>query len=152
MASKTIRRRIIDHLYESMSGTSWDTWSPAVYLGMVAVWPSSETLPVLSILPRVEDAEPTSYGTSRSTMRVDMSAVIRIDEDENPVVSGEAVFGEILQAAWAAAASDTLADRWQYSDGGIDEYPETGGQILRIGLTFEVIYQTLIGNPYSQGD
>jgi len=37
-----------------------------------------------------------------------------------------------------------------YTGGGIQEYPEASKRIIGVTATFNVIYQTRIGDPYTQ--
>lgn len=40
-----------------------------------------------------------------------------------------------------------LADHIEYSQGGVDEYPDAGGTVAASSATYNITYKTVIGDP-----
>lgn len=161
--AEPIRELIVRELVELFEAFTFESMDePAVYRGRQIFDPESEPPPLVTILPRVEDSQRGEYGASEQAMRVDVIALVRM-AGENPSELGERILSELILAAFGKAGedadgapekiggmSDTYADDVFYLSGGIDAYPdELGQQILHVGITIKIKYQTNIGDPFS---
>lgn len=145
----TLREKIIKHIVATLGdyGTFVAIPSPVVSRGQQLFDPDVDPLPVIAVLPGVEEAERTRYGTTHCTMPVDISCLISLG-DNNPSELGEAVLGELITAALSSLPSD--AEDMAYSSGGIESYPDQMGQaVLSVGITINVQYETDTGDPYN---
>ena len=145
----TIREKIIAAMTSTLKNYSEYTTisSPDVHRGRIIFDPDVDPLPLISVVPRVESAEPTTYQTTDCTMPVDVSCLVPVGES-NPSELGEAVLGELIKAALSAVPSD--AESIFYTGGGIDEYPDEMGQaVLTVGISLSVKYKTDTDDPYN---
>ena len=109
--------------------------------------PDVDPLPVITVMPGVEEAERSRYGSTLCTMPVDISCLISFGEN-NPSELGEAVLGELITATLSSLPAD--AEDMEYAGGGILEYPDQMGQrTLTAGIVINVKYETDIGDPYN---
>ncbi len=160
----TIREKIIDELadlYTAFSFTSM-TGTVGIYRGRSVFDADDDPPPLVTILPRVENNENSNYGMHEMTMPVDIICLAPLGSS-NPSVLGEAVLGDLIKCAFGVQGVDkdgdiakvggmttTYMDSMHYRSGGIDAYPdELGQEILRVGITVDIRYQTNAGNPYS---
>lgn len=159
----TIRRKIIQELYELFDEYLFESITdPVCYRGRQVFDIETETPPLITILPRIEEAQVNEYAMQECRMPVDVICLARIGT-ENPSDLGEAILGELISCTFGketegvdgdpekhGGLTDTYADMVTYRTGGIDMYPdELGQQILHVGITVVIRYQTNIGNPYS---
>ena len=145
----TLREKIIAEIMTALAGYGSFAAipSPVFSRGRQLFDPDCDPLPVVAVLPGVEEAERTRYGTTHCTMPVDISCLISIG-DNNPSELGEAVLGELIAAALSSLPSD--AEDMAYSSGGIESYPDQMGQaVLSVGITINVQYETDNGDPYN---
>jgi hypothetical protein len=161
--AEPIRELIVRELVELFEAYTFESMTtPAVYRGRQIFDPETEPPPLVTILPRVEDSQRSEYGLSEQAMRVDVIALARM-AGENPSELGEQILAELVLCVFGKAGtdadgdpeklggmSDTYADDVFYLSGGIDAYPdELGQQILHVGITVKIKYQTNIGDPFS---
>jgi hypothetical protein len=159
----TIREKIIRELVDVLNGFTWESISaPKVYRGRQIFNPDTELPPIITILPRAEDGAQTDFGTDDKTMLIDAICLERMN-GQNPSELGEAILGELTAAVFGkevdgsdgdpekfGGMSTTYADAVSYVGGGVDRYPdELGQQILHVGITIRVKYQTNAGDPYN---
>lgn len=158
----TIREKIIDELADLYDAFAFSAiTNPAVYRGRQVFDSDTEPPPLITILPRVEQNEASDYGMHEMTMPVDVICLARMGTS-NPSTLGEAILGELIKCAFGmqglvagkvvkvGGMTTTYMDSMRYSSGGIDAYPdELGQQILHVGITVDIRYQTNAGNPYS---
>ena len=157
--SDTIRESIIQELVDLIEAYTFTAVSsPGVYRGRQVFDPDTEPPPIITVLPRSEENQNTDYGMHDLTMPVDIICLERM-VDQNPSELGEAILGELIRCVFGYEAagptkvggmSATYADEVVYRSGGIDAYPdELGQQILHVGITIDIRYQTNAGDPYS---
>ena len=145
----TIREKIIKHVLATLAGyvSFVSIPSPGVSRGRQVFDPDVDPLPVIAVLPGIEEAARTRYGTTHCIMPIDISCLISLDEN-NPSELGEAVLGELITAALSSLPGD--AEDLSYTGGGIGSYPDQLGQaVLSVGITIDVQYETDIGDPYN---
>ena len=161
--ANTIRELIIAELTALFEAYPFEAIAlPAVHRGRQVFDPDVDPPPLISILARQEESERIEYGIDRKTMRVDIICLEHIGT-QNPSVLGEAILGELLACTFGQVSeaggvwtktggmTQTYADDVIYKSGGIDAYPDQAGQqILHVGITVTVIYQTKPGDPYNQ--
>lgn len=160
--SDTIREKIIKELVDLVENFSFESIvSPDVYRGRLIFDPDSEPPPLVIVLPRPEDVSSEDYGMTTCVMPVDVICLARMG-DSNPSELGEKILGELIavcfgkqtsvdgQAVRLGGMSETYADEIHYRSGGIDAYPDQlDQQILHVGITISIKYQTNIGDPYT---
>lgn len=158
----TVRDQIIRELKALYEAYPFEAIGlPAVHRGRLIFDPETDPPPIVTILSRAEDSERTEYMADRRTMRVDVICLEKMGT-QNPSELGEAILGELIACAFGVASEDagvwtreggmtrTYADDVIYKSGGIDAYPdELGQQILHVGITLSVVYQTPTGDPYN---
>ncbi len=157
--SATIRESIIAELTDLLEDCAWTSvTAPSVHRGRQVFDPDTEPPPIITVLPRSEENQNTDYGMHDLTMRVDIICLERMS-GQNPSELGEAILGEMIRSVFGYEAAgptrvggmtDTHADQIIYRSGGIDAYPdELGQQILHVGISIDIRYQTNAGDPYS---
>jgi hypothetical protein len=91
-------------------------------------------------------------GTAAGTLR--FRSQVGSFQAENLNVGANTNVVTIAGAATQIMAKDIsgglLVDDINYSGGGVEDYPATKDEALVVTATFNVTYQTNIGNPYSQ--
>ena len=144
----TIREGIIQAIVTNLEGGTYTILDDAVvYRGRQLFDPDTEELPLITVLPRLEDAERTQYGTSLCRMPIDISCLVRID-GRNVSTLAESALGELIKSAMSSLPSD--ADDVTYTGGGVEQYPDVMGQkVLMVGITIRVEYQFNSGDPYN---
>ena len=161
----TIREKIIRELYDLYDEFVFESITdPTLHRGRQIFDVNIEPPPIIAILPRIEEGIPADYGMQDLKMPVDIICLAQIGE-ENPSELGEAILGELIACAFGketvgdlgplkyGGLSTAYADSIMYRTGGIDAYPdELGQQVLHVGITVDIRYQTKAGNPYSQED
>ena len=157
--SKSIRHQIIDALVVYLTRYPWITQQLKVVPGRNVFDPANDILPILAVIPEPEVTEKTKYGLDDNSMPVEISALVKIEkqddkEEYDAIELGEPVKAEIHMAAVAAARDDSLSnlvDSIQYTGGGIADWPSgMGPTIITIGVSVLVTYKTKTGNPFSQ--
>ena len=151
--SQTIREQIIAALQTRLENYAWEMWNPEIYVGRSIFDPDTDPLPVLTILPSVEEAARTRYGTDQITMQVDLSGLVSLADGASVTEDCEPIFGEMRKAAFSGGeiqiGNDYVA--MAYTGGGIMDYPsELGPAIVTIGVTLAITYETNIGDPYNE--
>ena len=144
----TIREKVILGIIANLeAGTYVELHGAQVFRGRQLFDPDTEDLPLIAVLPRMEDAERTQYGATRCRMPVDVSCLVRIGA-ANVSILAEAALGELIKAALASLPAD--ADDMIYTGGGVEQYPDLLGQVvLMVGITIRVEYQFNSGDPYN---
>lgn len=144
----TIRETIIQAIVDSVDGYTFTALAGAdVYRGRIRFQEQLEDLPLISVIPRQEEAGIGNYGQSLCTMEVVVGAIAAIGA-ANPSELAEAVHGELIKAAFRVAPAD--ARKMAYAGGGIEQYPDELGQpLLAVSITLAVEYETDLGDPYT---
>jgi hypothetical protein len=162
----TIRESIIKELKDLFEEYTFESiTSPAVYRGR-AIWnPTTEPPPLISLMPRIEESHLNDYGMSENTMMLDVVCLEYLN-GQNASELGEAILGELISCVLGkqdtgsggeivklGGMTDTYADTVMYRSGGIAFYPEqregVSREILEVGITVSIKYQTNIGDPYT---
>ena len=152
--SQTIREQIISALQTRLENYAWTAWDPSVFVGRSVFDPDTDAdrLPVLTILPGVEDSTRTKYRTDQITMPLDLSGLVSLEDSADVTELCEPVFGEMKKAAFNGGAILIGTDYFtlEYRGGGIITYPgELGPAIVTIGVTLAITYETATGDPYN---
>jgi hypothetical protein len=158
----TIRGKLIKELVDLFEDFPFESVSnPTVYRGRLMFDPDAEPPPLVTVLPRTEEASYDDYGLTTCVMPVDIICLSRMG-DRNPSELGEDILGELVAVVFGkqttvdgqtvkhGGMSGTYADEIHYRSGGIDAYPgQMGQQILHVGITIAIKYQTNTGDPYT---
>jgi hypothetical protein len=120
--------------------------SPTVVRGFLVFDASVYPLPVISIMPGIEDAEREEYGVSANTMSIDVWCSIMAGQEEMSE-TGEAILGELVRAFMASVPTHV---RDAFYTGGGPSYPDGIAQkVLMTLASFNVVYETDLGDPYT---
>lgn len=120
-----------------------------------------EDLPCVVIWPQPESAE-NLHGQSRRRMPVKIEGLALFGA-ESPSVVAERILGDLIRcftapgwdrrrlvagspAVWLPPYAESIA----YHGGGVESPPEDGALVVGVQATFEVVYCTAIGDPYTQ--
>ncbi len=116
-------------------------------------WVTASTpLPAMSIMPLEEINEPIP-GRHNLTMRVRVDGISEFLEKRNPSENAEKLLGDIIKRMTnpgLTAVHGGYGDKVQYSEGGIEEYPEPGHKTIACYAIFDVSYKTNLGDPFNQ--
>ena len=151
--SQTIREQIIAALETRLKNYNWQQWDPDIFVGRSVFDPDVDPLPVLTILPSVEEAARTRYGTDQITMQVNLSGIVSLADGASVTEDCEPIFGEMRKAAFSGGEIQIGTDyvAMAYTGGGIMDYPsELGPAIVTIGVILAITYETNIGDPYNE--
>lgn len=162
---QTTRERIAYALRDRLAAYPWETWQPDVYVGRSVFDPDQDPMPVLTIVPGVENAEQSRYGTDLVDLTLDLSALVSLADGQDVTAQCEPIFGEIRRACFAGGAisldhtytddggaEQTATNHYalQYRGGGILDYPaELGPALVTVGVTLATTYETDIGEPHT---
>ena len=148
---QSIRYRLLKKLITHMENQDW-------ILGAMSVNPGksrylNEEIPGLSVFAADEDAERNTYNSQFATMRIDLSLIDRIkrhsDDEKVDIFEQIETARAKLVYAGVNVDFDDLADPPVFIGGSI-EYPTTEDLVFKIGVSFEVNYETELRDPYSQ--
>ena len=139
------RKRIIAAIAAAFDSVRIYGLQPQVYLAQQSLSPPD--LPAIIITPGIEEAE-RRYGEDLLTMPVTVSATAPLYG--HPVVYATeellALIRETVPGAMSAGIT-TLEDI-RYTRGGVEEWPEPGGQTATVFAEFAVIYTTSANSSY----
>lgn len=150
----TIRHQILSALiaHLELETETWGVDDPIpVNPGKTRYKP--EDLPALSIFARMEESEPTQYGTQISTLNFEINYAGVItrdasDEKESIIDQIETVRGKIVKSL-VDASLDDLADPPVYTGGDI-EYPSAEDMAFIVSVNGRIDYEYQLTDPYTQ--
>lgn len=148
----SLRQKIINAVNDRLANYQWQQWGPEVFTGRTIFDPDQDSLPVLTIVPGVEESERTRYRTDYITMPVEISGLVSLDDGADVYEICEPIFAEIRKAIFDGGQIEIGDDHYDitYRGGGIAEYPtETGPAIVTIGVSIAIEYETATGDPYN---
>jgi len=153
---KTIREQIISSIVSELAdiktANGYETnMGNTVKRGIRII--DKDRLPGVAIFAHVENNEPLS-GRNNLKMNIRIEALANFG-NVNPSVMAESMLGDLIKKAESLTISkknsaNGLAESIQYSEGGIEDYPESGQQLIGVSAIFTVNYKTINGDPYSQ--
>lgn len=143
----TIREKIIQDIKDSLLGFTFTSLAGAgVYRGQMRFQEAIENPPVISILPREDEAAP-HYGQTQCTFPVYISALAK-KGSANESELAEAMHGELIEAAFDDEPTD--AEKFEYVGGGVESYAtELGQPFVVVTIQLSVEYFTDRGDPYT---
>lgn len=107
-----------------------------------------DELPATVVWPGEEEAT-KEYGISWQEMPVKFEG-FAIFGATNPSVISEQILGDLIKAFTLTDPTGGLADSVTYTGGGTEEYPSDKELAVGCAATFNIIYETVKGDPYSQ--
>lgn len=145
----TIREKIISSIKTTFENYSYVVLSsPTIVRGIEKIDPDIYSLPVISILPQIENSQRNQYNAYICTMPVNISCITALGTN-NPSELSESILGELITIALSidpTEASDIL-----YTAGGTSSYyDEIGVGTLQVGVTIEVVYDFDLNDPFIQ--
>jgi hypothetical protein len=107
-------------------------------------------LPAVNIIDKPEEVE-KRFGKNACTMEVLIEAIVDYG-DSNPSVISNQMLGDLIKAFTNTTFKATLTevDSIQYIRGGTDDYPEEKHKTVGAFATFQIKYNTDLGDPYTQ--
>ena len=155
-SSKTIREQIISSIVSELAdiktANGYETnIGNTVKRGIRIV--DRDRLPGVAIFAHVETNAPLS-GKHNLKMPIRLEALAD-SGSVNPSIMAERMLGDLIKKAESLTVSKKnstsgLAESIQYLEGGIEDYPEPGQQLIGVSAIFTVNYKTINGDPYSQ--
>lgn len=137
--------QILTHIASVLTHYAWAAViDPQVIRGGWRFDADVDQVPLVVIIPNKPEAARTAYGLESQRMRVDVSTVVRVGEDENPSERGEAILGEMIAAAFSNVPGGASA--FEYQGGGVDQYPEFTVDLMTVGITIAVGWEVNPGN------
>lgn len=108
-------------------------------------------LPATVIWPRPETAVKMS-GKVKATMPVRFESIVSIQPLDDMVKLGEQMLADLRARIESQTEEITggLADHIEYTNGGVDSYPDPGDTVINCGVVYNITYKTKIGNPFQQ--
>lgn len=148
---KSIRHQIAESFVTYIKTRDWIFNVVPVHVGKGRY--KNDEIPGISIFFPDETGERGSYNEQQNKMMVDLSLIDTIprysDDDKYDLLDvTEWVRAKLIQVA-VNADLDDLADPPVYTNGTI-EYPSTEDLVFKIGVSFEINYETKLRDPYSQ--
>lgn len=141
------QKTICEHLWSILEHASWESLvEPTIFLGLTLWDPDKQSLPLITILPRIEKAKGNRYGKIECDFPIEITALIPMAYGDDAMI-GVIVAEEIARHIFGARKED-----WEsfpdsmidiiYVDGGIINYPdELNPQMLTAGITINVLYE-----------
>jgi len=151
----TIRETIISSIVTALGSirTSGGYNTDAGRLVRRGQWiTDQDQLPALSVMPLEEENTPVP-GRHDLAMRVRVDGVYKYFQQQNPSVMAEKLLGDIIKRMTnpsLTAVHGGYAEKVQYSEGGVEEYPDPGHKTVAVYAIFAVNYKTNLGDPYNQ--
>jgi len=108
-----------------------------------------DELPATVVWPGEEEATKKPYGASSQEMPVKFEG-FAIFGATNPSVVSEQILGDLIKAMTSSDPTGGLADSVTYAGGGTEEYPSDKEEAVGCAATFNIVYETVKGDPYSQ--
>lgn len=149
-----IRLRLATAIKERFEDATFETFTPSnVFLGRSIFDPDSDPLPLITIVPGVEDSNVTRYRTDQRTMPVEISALVSLNDGADVTEICEPIYAEMHKVLFFNGFQIQLGSDYfsmEFRGGGIIEYPaETGPSVVTVGVSLEITYETAIGDPYN---
>ena len=143
-----------------MATTIRDQIMVALLARLQTIYPSAErkylrtiesNLPAAIIWDSSEYATNVVYGKQRLKFMANVAIGHRLSANENASVIGNDLLGNLIKVIIASDQTlGSLAIAVRYQNSNIN-YPEPGGDwIVGLETTFEVEYETNLGDPYQQ--
>jgi len=151
----SIRERIIQEceyqLTQLTTANGYNTNAGAKQERARVSWEENDA-PCMSIFPQSESAERTQYRTEKMTMPFKIDIVDTYATTDTASKHGERVLADLRESMNKILKNPagTLADDVVYASGGVQDFPEHSKRVVGVTATFNVIYQTKIGDPYKQ--
>ena len=147
----TIRKTILDALVAHLKGEAW------VISGGIGINPGKtyysrklKEMPGISVLVPDEQGTKETGGMQDATMTVELKYVgLLADSLDSAFDISEDIRGKVINSAVNCDAG--LHDRIDYTGGAVD-YPTLDDDSMQISIMININYETLLLNPYSQGD
>jgi hypothetical protein len=139
---------ICDQLEGLFEARTWKNLnSPTIYQGLTLWNPETNTLPLITIIPRQAKMDTNKYGEVDALQGIEITALIPLPVGDSALI-GEAVTRELIETIFLSRIDGkwtTFPDQLsgiKLLDAGIVQYPsEINPQMVQAGITVEVSYQ-----------
>lgn len=146
----TIRKQILDSLVAHLKTETWVT-SAGVGINPGKTKYKKVEMPGMSVFAGQEQASTEGYGAQDCNVEVELRYVgLLVNSLDSPFDIAEDIRGQIIKSAMTATLGG-LANSMEYAGGTVD-YPTVDDETIQVSVLINIKYETLIQNPYSQGD
>ena len=148
MADKSTIELICDQIQGLFEARTWQTLNtPSIFQGLSLYAPDVQSLPLITILPRLAKVESFEYGEIICSQAIEITALIPHDSGESESI-GNAVAAEMIEAIYLTR----INGKWSTFPGavidlkllefGINQYPDQmNPQLMQAGITIDVLYE-----------
>ena len=148
MADDTIRKQILAAWVDYFEADEWIT------AGGISVNPGKtrykkNEMPGISVFAGEEESGRDKYGKQDCKVQVEFKYVGLLAVGADVFQITEDIRGQLINTAMNA--EDDFSNDREYAGGTID-YPASDDEAYQVSIMMNIHYQTLIGNPYEQGD
>lgn len=147
----TIRKKIIAEIVSALENATFTALSNAtVYFGLQAFDEENDSLPIITVIPNIEESEQTAGQICTNKMLIDILSVAELTD--NAGVLAEDILGELIQAVYSADLTTSVnIVEMRYASGGVEQYPDNFDiAFMTVTISLIIEYETEIGNPYNQ--
>ena len=151
--AETIRQKVFDEI-ESLASQILVANGYNYDIGNTVIMERSKfhysMMPCMILVPGLEVAS-KAYGNQVLTIDWQGFGVVPIPEDRDmiPQVANKVLGGMILGLIGQRLSNSVLEDRI-YQQGGLSEYPDDGEVALPVTIQFQVVYHTVLGDPFTK--
>lgn len=148
---------ICDQLEELFESHQWlSLTEPAIHQGLTLWNPDTNTLPLITIIPRLGKNEADRYGSITCAQPVEITALIPLAVGASAMI-GQAVVAEMIkvifrnrQHGWHGFPDELSGIK--LLEHGIVQYPdEINPQMVSVGITLEITYEMELYHAPSEG-
>jgi hypothetical protein len=150
-----LSEQILADLIENIAGIKWtlDFTSGGTHVPSVGDTVTGETSGATAYIESITlDSGSWAGGDAAGSFTLRRKVGVFISEDLE--IGGESnvatTDGTITSSSAESTTTDDLADDIQYVSGGLEEYPESGNEVVGMSANFIIAYPITMGNPYSQ--
>lgn len=146
----TIRKQVLTVLVQTLESATFAAIPGAgVYFGLQAFDQQNNPLPLVSVIPVIEESE-QMHGRVKNSFTVTVLAVASLGE-ENPGEFAEDILGDLISAIFQADFGTVEIIEMRYFGGGVAQYPDDFDiPLLTVEMSLMIEYETVLGDPYNQ--
>ena len=147
IADKSTIELICDQIQTLFEGQDWLSLNdPSIFQGLSLWDPATQTLPLITILPRLAKVETDRYGEIECSQPIEITALIPLSAGQSASIAN-AVVAEMIKAVFLPRQHNWHGFPDEMSgikllEAGIVQYPdELNPQMVSAGITLETQYE-----------
>ena len=150
MSNETIREQIILTILTGLADVKVINGFEVEYVNVCRAKGKHDpgSLPLAVVWPKPETSS-RLYGCAVNVMPIKIE-VLTMPGAENVSVVSEKILGDLIVVMDVIRKSTSLVDDMEYKSGGSEGYPDDSSGALGVTIEYEVKYQTVSGDPFSQ--